>query len=128
MRNNSKSNDGKSQGVYVAAAAYSLPDPILLTCFFLALSLPSSSFDISSNRNREHAKRSRLRKKSLTKNLQQSANDLKNENERLRQALYTKFGREEIDSTVTYRVATPAERLIMTIQKPGNCTVDANTK
>jgi len=46
-------------------------------------------------RNREHAKRSRIRKKFLLESLQQSVSLLKEENEKLRDAIKTHLGEEE---------------------------------
>jgi hypothetical protein len=79
------------------------------------------------NRNREHAKRSRLRKKSLTQTLEHSVQELKDENEKLRQEIYGSFGKDETDSMVKERTATPAERFIAALQQPANRTVDGDT-
>lgn len=48
-------------------------------------------------RNREHAKRSRIRKKFLLESLQQSVTLLKDENEKLRQAIRSHLGAAEAD-------------------------------
>ena len=45
----------------------------------------------SSERNREHAKKSRLRKKTVTESLQQSLTQLKEENEKIRSFVHEKL-------------------------------------
>jgi PAS domain S-box-containing protein len=50
-----------------------------------------------SERNREHAKRSRIRKKFLLESLQQSVTLLKEENEKLKQAIRTHLGDSKAD-------------------------------
>ena len=51
-------------------------------------------------RNREHAKRSRIRKKFLLESLQQSVTMLKEENDKLKHAIKTHLG-ENVDETLT---------------------------
>lgn len=52
-------------------------------------------------RNREHAKRSRIRKKFLLESLQQSVALLKEENESLRSSIRTHLGEEQADQLLT---------------------------
>jgi uncharacterized protein with gpF-like domain len=48
-------------------------------------------------RNREHARRSRLRKKNKTHDLEQSIEDLKKENKKLRKQAYALREKEDVD-------------------------------
>ena len=54
-----------------------------------------------SERNREHAKRSRIRKKFLLESLQQSVALLKEENEKLRTSIRTHLGNEKADTLLS---------------------------
>lgn len=82
------------------------------------------SFDFSfppfSNRNRQHAKRSRLRKKCLTKSLEQSLMDLKAENQKLRLQIYGQFGKDQTESMIQARVQSPTKRFVRALQRPEN--------
>jgi hypothetical protein len=80
-------------------------------------------FFSSSERNSEHAKRSRLRKKSLTHSLQESLEELKEENQKLRNQIYQIFGPTETESMVKARTAAPAERMIDALKNPANKVV-----
>lgn len=62
-------------------------------CFLLFVSL--------SERNREHAKRSRIRKKFLLESLQQSVALLKEENEKLRSSIVEHLGGEQAEQLLT---------------------------
>jgi hypothetical protein len=88
--------------------------------FGILLILTFPLFLESSERNRQHAKRSRLRKKSLTHSLQESLEDLKQENQKLRNQIYQNFGQAETESMVKARTATPAERMIDALKNPAN--------
>jgi hypothetical protein len=66
-------------------------------------------------RNREHAKRCRSRKKDYLKSLETSVIDLKQENDKLRRIMMMKFSREEITSLMN---ASPAAANAMMIPKP----------
>ena len=80
-----------------------------------------------SERNRQHAKKSRSRKKCLTENLRQCLDDLKDENEKIRSQLYEKFGEDEIKSIVKQKMATPSDHFIMALKKPQNKAVSDET-
>lgn len=75
--------------------------------FFSILScLPYSIFD--RERNREHAKRSRIRKKFLLESLQQSVSLLKEENEKLKSAIRGHLGDKEADALLSKQALADA--------------------
>ena len=59
-------------------------------------------------RNREHAKRSRIRKKFLLESLQQSVSLLKEENEKLKGAIRTHLGDKEADALLSKQALADA--------------------
>jgi PAS domain S-box-containing protein len=61
-----------------------------------------------SERNREHAKRSRIRKKFLLESLQQSVSLLKDENDKLRQAIRSHLGTAEADDLLGKQLSAAA--------------------
>lgn len=78
--------------------------PFLPYCIDLSfVSVPSSS-----ERNREHAKRCRSRKKNYLKSLEDSVVELKSENEQLRRLMMMKFSQEELASFLKDRPSTTA--------------------
>jgi hypothetical protein len=79
------------------------------------------------DRNREHAKRSRLRKKSLTANLEQSMIELKKENEKLRQHAYAQIGKNETDALIQERLANPSQKVIAALKMTHNRILDNET-
>jgi hypothetical protein len=79
------------------------------------------------DRNREHAKRSRLRKKSLTANLEQSMIELKIENENLRQQVYAKIGKNETDALIQKRLESPSQKVIAALKMTHNKTLNNDT-
>jgi single-stranded DNA-specific DHH superfamily exonuclease len=83
-------------------------------------------------RNKTHAKRSRQRKKSLTGGLQQSLNELKEENVKLRGHIYAIIGQKKtdsmVDSMVDARLASPTKNVIGALKKPENRVVDSSTQ
>ena len=98
------------------------------------LSKVSSSHDENSQddvleqtreRNREHARKSRLRKKELTSNLVQSLEELKAENEKLRSSVMRAFGSSKTESLILERKsADPNENFINALKQPNNRIVD----
>ena len=74
-------------------------------------------------RNRQHAKRSRLRKKNLTGDLQQSLKDLKEENAKLRSQLFEILGQKKTESLVQARMSNPAEQFVQNLKQPENRVV-----
>lgn len=78
-------------------------------------------------RNREHARKSRLRKKELTTNLQRSLEELKAENEKLRNCVMQKLGQKQTESLIRERRNTPpVEDFIAALKQPSNRIVDNN--
>jgi bZIP transcription factor len=72
----------------------------------------------SSERNREHAKRCRSRKKNYLKSLEDSVVELKSENEQLRRLMMMKFSREELASFLKDRpTTTAADRFTAALMK-----------
>eukprot|EP00546_Thalassionema_frauenfeldii_P007107 CAMPEP_0178926342 /NCGR_PEP_ID=MMETSP0786-20121207/18477_1 /TAXON_ID=186022 /ORGANISM="Thalassionema frauenfeldii, Strain CCMP 1798" /LENGTH=387 /DNA_ID=CAMNT_0020601449 /DNA_START=63 /DNA_END=1226 /DNA_ORIENTATION=- len=71
-------------------------------------------------RNREHAKRSRIRKKFLLESLQQSVALLKDENEKLRSSLRSHLGEAETEELLGKKLGSGEAGLI------ANSTMDAN--
>jgi hypothetical protein len=90
-----------------------------LTLFF--------SIAFLSERNREHAKRSRLRKKGITAQLQESVIQLKEENEKLRSMIYAKIDKTKTDAMVNAKSITPTDKFLKALQKPSNRIVDHST-
>jgi hypothetical protein len=78
-------------------------------------------------RNRDHARKSRLRKKSLTGSLQNSMEELKAENAKLREQIYAAVGRNKTDSMVEKTLATPTNKFVAGLKKPEHRVVDAET-
>lgn len=75
-------------------------------------------------RNREHAKRSRIRKKFLLESLQQSVSLLKDENEKLRQAIRSHLGAAEADELIGKQFANSEAGLIATSSMDANKVLD----
>lgn len=86
------------------------------------------SIEQTRQRNREHAKKSRMRKKVLTTCLEQSLEDLKAENAKLRSRIEAAFGSEETESMVQERQSVPAvDQFIANLKQPENRIVDDST-
>jgi len=75
-------------------------------------------------RNREHAKRSRIRKKFLLESLQQSVNLLKDENDKLRQSIRSHLGAAEADELLGKQFANAEVGLIATSSMDANKVLD----
>jgi PAS domain S-box-containing protein len=79
-------------------------------------------------RNREHAKRSRIRKKFLLESLQQSVAALKEENQKLSEAIRSHLGNEEADELLKQenlaKMATESSGLIASNSKDANKVLD----
>lgn len=75
-------------------------------------------------RNREHAKRSRIRKKFLLESLQQSVSLLKDENEKLRQAIRSHLGAAESDELLGKQFGAGEAGLIATSAMDANKVLD----
>ena len=77
-------------------------------------------------RNRDHARKSRQRKKSLTGSLQKSLEELKLENAKLREQIHAVIGKNKTDTIVQSRLATPTEKFIEQLKNPINTVVDSD--
>jgi hypothetical protein len=99
--------------------------PILV--FWDIFWLYSSLFVIFSERNREHAKRSRLRKKGITAQLQDSVIQLKEENEKLRNLIYAKIDKAKTDAMVNEKIISPTDKFLKALQKPSNRVIHHDT-
>lgn len=79
-------------------------------------------------RNREHAKRSRIRKKFLLESLQQSVSLLKEENDKLRSSIRSHLGEEEAEEVLRKenlaQTAASANSLIASNSKDANKVLD----
>ena len=98
---------------------------LAITAHFCTLAFLNS---FCSERNRQHAKKSRSRKKSLTENLRQSLDEIRKENEKLRAQLYKKFGEDDIKSIIEEKTASPAEKFVAALKKSENKVVDDKTR
>jgi hypothetical protein len=78
-------------------------------------------------RNREHAKRSRMRKKSLTGSIQQSVEDLKAENLKLRTQVYAIIGQRKAERIMKTRKIRARERFTAGVMDPKNRILDDST-
>ena len=95
---------------------------LLLLLLFCVLSHVSS---LTSERNREHAKRSRIRKKFLLESLQQSVALLKEENEKLRGSIVKHLGSENAEKLLEKAAANDgAPDLIANSQGAANKVLD----
>jgi hypothetical protein len=86
------------------------------------------SHTIISQRNREHAKRSRFRKKILTNNLLQVVEDLRDDTEKLREELYDAIGEEKVLSILNAKKLVEQEKFLIGIKDPSNRVCDAPTR
>lgn len=87
---------------------------------------PSSfCFGLHSERNREHAKRSRIRKKFLLESLQQSVTLLKEENDKLKGAIRTHLGDEKAERLLSNNTdAASSDGLLANSQGTANKVLD----
>jgi hypothetical protein len=102
---------------------------------FIDVLLSLLTTPIHSERNREHAKRSRLRKKSFTESLEHSLAELRDENETLRAFVYTKLGgtkqeadiiiQKQIDETV---FPFESNQFLVNVKKPENHILNDTTQ
>lgn len=76
----------------------------------------------SREKNREHAKKSRSKKKDLTKQLEETVLMLKRENQRLKDFVNGKIASTEADTEkmIKDRIVTPTDRFIDGLKKPSN--------
>lgn len=79
---------------------------------------------VNSERNREHAKRSRIRKKFLLESLQQSVSLLKDENEKLRNSIRSHLGTKEADELLQKQLSSGEAGLIASSSGDANKVLD----
>ena len=78
----------------------------------------------NSERNREHAKRSRIRKKFLLESLQQSVALLKEENEKLKQSIRNHLGNEKAAALLNEKEQSSVDGLLASSQGIANKVLD----
>jgi len=100
----------------------------LITKYHSNHDIPFTHHNNNRERNREHAKRSRIRKKFLLESLQQSVSLLKEENDKLRGSIRTHLGDEEADELLKKEnlahAASSANSLIASNSKDANRVLD----
>lgn len=79
------------------------------------------------HRNREHAKRSRQRKKSLTSTLQQSVEELRAENVAIRRLLEERLGKSTLEASLEARKERGRKAFLQGLSQPANKVVDEAT-
>ena len=88
----------------------------------------TSSLHSLRQRNRDHARRSRLKKQNTQVKLQESLLQLKEENEQLRKVADHIFGeRDDIDDMIQERANQPQLNFILALQEPGNKILNSRT-
>lgn len=75
---------------------------------------------IRREKNREHAKKSRSKKRDYNNALEESVVALRQENKKLRELVYGRFGETEAKSMVRERIRTPEDKMIEDLKKPAN--------
>mmetsp|Transcript_3650 Transcript_3650/g.5784 ORF Transcript_3650/g.5784 Transcript_3650/m.5784 type:complete len:106 (+) Transcript_3650:1-318(+) len=81
--------------------------------------------EMKRERNRLHAKKSRLRKKSLTSTLEETLESLKAENAKLRESIYKAMGRAQTEQLLQKRILDSHDRFIQSVGQ--NRVVDSKT-
>jgi hypothetical protein len=71
-------------------------------------------------KNREHAKKSRSKKRDFNVALEESALALREENKKLRRLVYANFGEHKAKAMVKERIRTPEDKMIEALKKPSN--------
>eukprot|EP00980_Cylindrotheca_fusiformis_P002198 scaffold504_cov109-Cylindrotheca_fusiformis.AAC.4 len=79
-------------------------------------------------RNREHAKRSRYRKKILTNNLLQAAEELREQTDKLREELYDAIGEDKVHEILDARKREEQDKFVNDLKEPSNRVVDGSTR
>jgi Basic region leucine zipper len=100
-------------------------------CVFLVSTFRSTFlskiYNSQRQRNRDHARSSRLRKRNLTEGLQHMITDLKKVNETLRTQAYVFQTKEEVDSILQARVSDGFEKFLTGLKQPENRVLDPET-
>lgn len=75
---------------------------------------------IRREKNREHAKKSRSKKRDFNLALEESVVALREENQKLRKLVYAHFGEEKAKAMVKERIRTPEDKMIEAMKKPAS--------
>ena len=99
----------------------------ILAYFFYCNFRPSRN-ETHRERNRQHAKKSRLRKKGLTSVLEDNLKELKAENERMREQLYQVMGEDKLQQMLESRTQRAHEQFIEALKQPNVRVLDDKSK
>ena len=69
------------------------------------------------SRNRLHARRIRLRKRTITESLRRSCVDLKEQNKLMREKIFARLGKDEIDDMVPVGTSCASEKLVLYVSR-----------
>ncbi|CAJ1944615.1 unnamed protein product [Cylindrotheca closterium] len=75
---------------------------------------------IRREKNREHAKKSRSKKRDYNTALEESVMALREENKKLRELVCSQFGEAKAATMVKERIRTPEDKMIEALKKPSN--------
>ncbi|KAL3941392.1 MAG: hypothetical protein SGBAC_004250 [Bacillariaceae sp.] len=75
---------------------------------------------IRREKNREHAKKSRSKKRDYSIALEESVMALREENRKLRELVYRKFGETKAKTMVKERIRTPEDKMVESLKKQDN--------
>eukprot|EP00980_Cylindrotheca_fusiformis_P004348 scaffold925_cov129-Cylindrotheca_fusiformis.AAC.1 len=75
---------------------------------------------IRREKNREHAKKSRSKKKDFNQALEESVLALREENNKLRRLVYAHFGEQKAKDMVKERIRTPEDNMVESLKQPAN--------
>lgn len=78
---------------------------------------------IRREKNREHAKKSRSKKRGFNVALEESVVALREENKKLRRLVYASFGERKAKAMVKERIRTPEDKMVEALKKPSNKVV-----
>ena len=104
------------------------PVSFILAYSFYCNFRPFARHETHRERNRQHAKKSRLRKKGLTSVLEDSLKELKAENERMRGQLYQVMGEDKLQQMLESRTQRAHERFIEALKQPNVRVLDDKSK
>mmetsp|Transcript_58987 Transcript_58987/g.144313 ORF Transcript_58987/g.144313 Transcript_58987/m.144313 type:complete len:426 (+) Transcript_58987:212-1489(+) len=89
--------------------------------------LTEEEMEVRRERNRVHAKKSRQRKKCLTTELKLSLDILREENEKIRQFIYSRIGEEQTEEILSKRRLESHRNFISSLKSDKNRVVDSKT-
>jgi DNA repair protein RadC len=97
-----------------------LPDALPEHAATVISHFPSHLFPCNRERNRSHAKKSRQRKKVLTVLLQESAEELKSENQKLREEVNAFIGQKKAEAIMTQMRERNRDQFLTALMDPQN--------